>query len=130
MAVKIRLSRWGTKKRPYYRIVVANSRAPRDGDYIEKVGTFNPMLPDTDANRLKMNEERIKHWLSLGAQPTDRVQRFLFKAGVIKAEPAHKTNFVGVSKKEKKKIADEKAAAAAAEKKARDDAAKKAAAAA
>lgn len=129
MSVKIRLSRWGTKKKPYYRIVVANSRAPRDGDYLEKVGTFNPMLPDTDPKRLIMDAERIKHWLSTGAQPTERVQRFLFKAGVLKEEPKKKTGNLGVTKKDLKKVAEEKAAAAAEAKKARE-AAKKAEAAA
>jgi small subunit ribosomal protein S16 len=82
MAVSIRLSRGGSKKRPYYRIVVADARSPRDGNYIEKVGTYNPMLAKDDANRVSLNTERLTHWLSVGAQPTDRVARFLDAAGL------------------------------------------------
>jgi small subunit ribosomal protein S16 len=82
MAVSIRLSRGGSKKRPYYRVVVADARAPRDGNFIEKVGTYNPMLAKDDVARVTLNEERIKHWLSVGAQPTDRVLRFLDAAGI------------------------------------------------
>jgi len=81
MPLKICLSRAGAKKRPYYHIVVADSRAPRDGRFIEQVGAWNPMLPK-DGERVKLNEERIRHWLSLGAQPTDRVLRFLDQAGM------------------------------------------------
>jgi small subunit ribosomal protein S16 len=87
MAVKIRLARGGTKKRPYYRVVVADERAPRDGRFIEKVGTYNPLLPGDNAERVTLNLERIQHWLSKGAQPTDRVLRFLDAAGVLKREP-------------------------------------------
>lgn len=87
MSVSIRLSRGGSKKRPYYRIVVADSRSPRDGNFIEKVGTYNPMLPKDDANRVTLNSDRIKHWLGVGAQPTDRVARFLDVAG-LKERPA------------------------------------------
>ncbi len=82
MAVSIRLSRGGSKKRPYYRVVVADARSPRDGNFIEKVGTYNPMLAKDDAARVTLNEERIKHWLGVGAQPTDRVLRFLDAAGI------------------------------------------------
>jgi small subunit ribosomal protein S16 len=82
MAVSIRLSRGGSKKRPYYRIVVADARAPRDGNFIEKVGTYNPMLAKDDTNRISLNAERLTHWLSVGAQPTDRVARFLDAAGL------------------------------------------------
>ncbi|MEY4501700.1 MAG: hypothetical protein RIS52_1590 [Pseudomonadota bacterium] len=82
MAVSIRLSRGGSKKRPYYRIVVADARAPRDGNFIEKVGTYNPMLAKDDTNRINLNAERLTHWLSVGAQPTDRVARFLDAAGL------------------------------------------------
>ncbi len=82
MSVSIRLSRGGAKKRPYYRIVVANSRAPRDGAFIEKIGTYNPMLAKDDAKRVVLDAERAKHWLGVGAQPTDRVARFLDAAGV------------------------------------------------
>ena len=82
MAVSIRLSRGGSKKRPYYRIVVADSRAPRDGNFIEKIGTYNPMLAKDDANRVVLNTDRVKHWIGVGAQPTDRVARFLDVAGI------------------------------------------------
>jgi small subunit ribosomal protein S16 len=81
MPLKIRLARAGSKKRPYYHIVVADSRSPRDGRFIEQVGAWNPMLPK-DAERVKLNEERIRHWLGHGAQPTDRVLRFLDQAGI------------------------------------------------
>jgi small subunit ribosomal protein S16 len=86
MAVKIRLARGGTKKRPFYRVVVADERAPRDGRFIEKVGTYNPLLPADSADRVSLNIERIQHWLSKGAQPTDRVLRFLDQAGLMKRE--------------------------------------------
>ena len=86
MTVKIRLARGGTKKRPFYRVVVADERAPRDGRFIEKVGTYNPLLPGDSAERVTLKLERIEHWLSKGAQPTDRVLRFLDQAGVLKRE--------------------------------------------
>ena len=82
MAVAIRLSRGGAKKRPYYRIVVADSRASRDGKYLEQIGTYNPLLAKDDENRVKIDADRAKHWLSVGAQPSDRVARFLDAAGV------------------------------------------------
>ncbi|AOX18216.1 30S ribosomal protein S16 [Neoasaia chiangmaiensis NBRC 101099] len=82
MSLKIRLARAGAKKRPYYHIVVADSRSPRDGRFIEKVGAYNPMLPSDHAERVRLNDERIKHWLSNGAQATDRVARFLGNAGL------------------------------------------------
>ena len=82
MAVSIRLSRGGSKKRPYYRIVVADARSPRDGSFIEKIGTYNPLLAKDDAKRVTLDTERAKHWLSVGAQPTDRVARFLDMTGV------------------------------------------------
>lgn len=83
MALKIRLSRGGAKKRPFYRIVVADSRNPRDGRYIERLGTYNPMLPKDDPARVIVNEERTKHWLSHGALPSERVARFLGQAEII-----------------------------------------------
>ena len=86
MALKIRLARAGAKKRPYYRIVIADSKNPRDGRYIEKVGTFNPLLPRDSSERVQLVEERVKHWIGVGAQPTDRVLRFLDKAGLAKRE--------------------------------------------
>lgn len=99
MATSIRLSRGGSKKRPYYRIVVADSRAPRDGKFIERIGSYNPVLPKGDEKRVILDAERAKHWLAAGAQPTDRVARFLDAAGVKeraarnnpnKAEPGQK----------------------------------------
>jgi small subunit ribosomal protein S16 len=84
MTVKLRLSRGGTKKRPYYYIVATNSTSPRDGRYIEQVGTYNPLLKKDDPLRVQLNEERARHWLMVGAQPTDRVLRFLDKAGLAK----------------------------------------------
>ena len=80
MALKIRLARGGSKKRPFYQIVVADVRSPRDGRFIEKVGSWNPMLAKDDAKRIELNNERIQHWLSNGALPTDRVLRFLNEA--------------------------------------------------
>lgn len=91
MALKLRLSRGGRKNRPHYSIVVADSRAPRDGRFIEKVGTYNPLLKKDDENRVKLVQERIKHWLSQGAQPTDRVAIFLGKAGLTEM-PAQANN--------------------------------------
>ena len=82
MAVSIRLSRGGSKKRPYYRIVVADARSPRDGNFIEKIGTYNPLLAKDDAKRVTLDTDRAKHWLGVGAQPTDRVARFLDVAGL------------------------------------------------
>jgi small subunit ribosomal protein S16 len=83
MALKIRLSRGGAKKRPYYRIVIADSESPRDGRFIERVGKYDPLLPKDSADRITLVEDRIKHWLSVGAQPTDRVHRFLDAAGLL-----------------------------------------------
>ena len=82
MSISIRLSRGGAKKRPYYRIVVANSRSPRDGKYLEQIGTYNPLLAKDSAERVKINEDRARYWLGVGAQPTDRVARFLDAAGI------------------------------------------------
>ena len=87
MSLKIRLARGGAKKRPYYRIVVADARSPRDGRFIERLGSYNPMLAQDAANRVVLVTERIQHWLSVGAQPTDRVARFLGQAGLV-AVPA------------------------------------------
>ena len=86
MSLKIRLSRAGAKKRPYYRIVVADSRSPRDGRFIDKVGTYDPMKPKDDAGRIILESEKIQAWLAKGAQPTDRVLRFLDAAGLAKRE--------------------------------------------
>ena len=86
MSLKIRLARAGTKKRPYYHIVLADARSPRDGRFIEKVGSYDPMLAD-DSKRVVLNTERATHWLSVGAVPTDRVLRFLAAAGIAKRDP-------------------------------------------
>ncbi len=83
MSLKIRLARGGSKKRPYYHVVVADARSPRDGRFIEAVGAWNPLLPK-DGERVKVDADRVKHWLSQGAQPTDRVLRFLDEAGIAK----------------------------------------------
>jgi small subunit ribosomal protein S16 len=82
MTLKIRLARGGAKKRPFYRIVVADSNAPRDGRFIEKIGSWNPILPKNSPDRVTLDTERVKHWLSVGAQPTDRVARFLDASGL------------------------------------------------
>jgi len=87
MSLKIRMSRGGSKKRPYYRIVVADSRMPRDGRFIERVGSYDPTLPKDSAERIQLNEDRIKHWLGVGALPSDRVNRFLDTAGIMKRKP-------------------------------------------
>ena len=92
MAVKIRLARGGAKKRPYYRVVVADSRSPRDGKYIEKVGTHNPLLPKDHPDRIKRDIERIEQWLGQGAKPSDRVARFLDAAGVLKRDARSNPN--------------------------------------
>ena len=113
MSVKIRLSRGGAKKRPYYYIVVAESSAPRDGRYIEQIGTHNPMLPKDHADRVKLDLDRAKHWLSVGAQPTDRVARFLDAAGLMKRTPRNNPE---KAKPGKKRLEREAAAAEAAEK--------------
>lgn len=108
MAVKMRLSRGGTKKRPYYYVVVAHGTAPRDGRYIEQIGTFDPMLKKDDPNRIKLIDDRIKHWLSVGAQPTDRVMRLLDIKGFAKRTASNNPE-----KAKPKKKAQERAAAAA-----------------
>jgi small subunit ribosomal protein S16 len=92
MSLKLRLARGGAKKRPFYRIVVADSRSPRDGRFIEIVGTYDPMLPKTDENRVVIKTERVQHWLGVGALPTDRVLRFLDAAGLAKRAPRNNPN--------------------------------------
>jgi small subunit ribosomal protein S16 len=123
MALSIRLSRGGAKKRPVYRIVVADSRAPRDGRFIEKLGTYNPLLPKDAAERVTLDAERAKHWLSVGAQPTDRVERFLDAAGLLarapksnpkKGEPGDKAKERAEARAAKIAEAEEAAAQAAA----------------
>lgn len=127
MATVIRLARGGSKKRPFYRIVVADSRMPRDGRFIEKIGTYNPLLAKDDEKRVTMDMERLKEWMAKGAKPTDRVARFLEAAGEMekkernnpqKAEPGKKAQERVQEKADKeaaKKEAEEEAKAAAAE---------------
>ena len=121
MAVAIRLSRGGSKKRPYYKIVVADERSARDGKFIERIGSYNPLLAKDDANRVVLDSDRAKHWLSVGAQPTDRVARFLDAAGVReraarsnpnKGKPGEKA--VERKEEQEKRVADAAEAAAAA----------------
>src|SRR6188472_592903 len=130
MAVSIRLARGGAKKRPYYRIVVADSRNARDGRFIEKVGTYNPLLAKDSPERVKLDADRIKHWLSVGAQPSDRVLRFLDAAGVMerparnnpqKAEPGEKAKERVEARAAKEAEAAEAAAAPAPEEAPADD---------
>jgi small subunit ribosomal protein S16 len=122
--MKIRLARGGSKKRPHYSIVAADSRMPRDGRFIEKLGTYNPLLPKDSEDRVKMNVERVQHWLSHGAQPTDRVARMLEAAGVKdktdrsnpkKGTPGKKAQERAKEKADKAAAAAEAAAAPAAE---------------
>ena len=120
MALSIRLSRGGSKKRPYYRIVVADARSPRDGKFIEKIGNYNPLLGKDDEKRVVLDGDRAKHWLSVGAQPTDRVARFLDAAGVKeraarsnpkKAEPGEKAKERAEERAEKLKAQQDAEAA-------------------
>ena len=123
MALSIRLSRGGSKKRPYYRIVVADARSPRDGKFIEKIGNYNPLLAKDSESRVVLDAERAKYWLQNGAQPTDRVARFLDVAGVReraartnpnKGKPGEKATERAEERAEKLKAQEEAAAAAAA----------------
>lgn len=113
MGLKIRLARAGAKKRPYYHIVVADSRSPRDGRFIEKVGSYNPMLPAEHADRIRLVDERITHWLKEGAIATDRVARFLGNAGLA-PKPAYREQPVQSAPKKKAQARAAAAAAAAA----------------
>ncbi len=123
MAVKIRLARGGAKKRPYYRIVVADVRAPRDGRYIEKVGTHNPLLPKDHEDRVRLVEDRIKYWLDQGAQPTDRVARFLDAAGLMKREVRNNPNKAKAGAKALERLEEKKAKVEAAAEAAKEAAA-------
>jgi small subunit ribosomal protein S16 len=122
--MKIRLARGGSKKRPFYRVVAADSRMPRDGRFIEKLGTYNPLLPKDSEERVKLDMERVQYWLDQGAQPSDRVSRFLEAAGVLekkeranmkKAEPGQKAKDRAEEKAEKAAAAKEAAEAPAEE---------------
>ena len=116
MALKIRLARGGAKKRPFYRIVVAEATAPRDGRFIERIGSYNPILAKDNPERIVLDEERAKHWLSVGAQPTDRVLRFLDERGLMKRTARNNPEKAKPGKKaveraeEKRKKAEEAAA--------------------
>jgi small subunit ribosomal protein S16 len=115
MSLKIRLARGGAKKRPYYSIVVADSRSPRDGRFIEKLGTYNPMLDRSHTDRVTLKPERIQHWLGVGALPTDRVARFLGDAGLIEKPPIPDNPLKSTPKaraQERAKAAEEAAGAA------------------
>lgn len=118
MAVKIRLARGGAKKRPYYYVVAANVTSPRDGRYIERIGTFDPMLPKDREDRVKLDLDRCKHWLSVGAKPTDRVARLLDAAGLMTREARNNPQ-----KAKPKKKAQERLAAAEEAAKAKEEAA-------
>jgi len=113
MAMKIRLARGGSKKRPFYRIVAADSRMPRDGRYIEKLGTYNPLLAKDSEERVKMDIERVQYWLGQGAQPTDRIARMLEAAGVMPKKERANLKKGEPGKKAKERV-EEKAAKAAA----------------
>ncbi len=120
MSLKIRLARGGSKKRPYYTVVVADARSPRDGRFLEKLGSWNPMLAKEDAKRVELNADRIKHWLDNGAQPTDRVLRFLAEAGIAQREAKNNPGKGQPGKKAQERAKEraqkaEEAAAAAAE---------------
>jgi len=106
MSVKIRLARGGSKRRPVYRIVVADARAPRDGRFLEKIGTYNPMLAKDSADRVVINLEAAKAWLAKGAQPTDRVLRFLAAAGVLTREARNNPNKAEPGKKAQERAAE------------------------
>lgn len=132
MAMKIRLARGGSKKRPFYRIVATDSRMPRDGRFIEKLGTYNPLLPKDSEERVKMDIERVQYWLGQGAQPTDRISRMLEAAGVVdkkernnpkKGEPGKKAQERAEEKAAKAAAAAEAAAAPAEEAPAEEEAA-------
>ncbi|AAV89700.1 ribosomal protein S16 [Zymomonas mobilis subsp. mobilis ZM4 = ATCC 31821] len=112
MAVSIRLSRGGAKRRPFYRIVIANSRSPRDGSFIEKIGSYNPQLPKDNENRVIVDLDRARHWLSVGAQPTDRVARFLDAAGLLERKARNNPNKAVPGEKAKER-AEERAQKAA-----------------
>jgi small subunit ribosomal protein S16 len=114
MSLKIRLARGGAKKRPFYSIVIADSRSPRDGRFIEKVGTYNPMLDRGHAERVTLKEERIKHWLGVGALPTERVEKFLGEAGLIEKVTPRETPIKSQPKAKAQARAKEAEAAATA----------------
>ena len=115
MALKIRLARHGAKKRPYYRVVIADSRSPRDGRFIDRVGSYNPMLPKDSEDRVKLDVEKVKDWLAKGARPTDRVARFLGDAGLWEWKAGNNPNKGTPGEKAQARVQEkaDKAAAAA-----------------
>lgn len=115
MSLKIRLARGGAKRKPYYSIVVADSRSPRDGKFIEKIGTYNPVLKSDDPKRVQLKTERVQEWLGKGAQPTDRVLRFLDQAGLAKREARNNPDKAVPGKKMTERAAAKAPPAAAAE---------------
>ena len=115
MAMKIRLARGGSKKRPFYRIVAADSRMPRDGRYIERLGTYDPLLPRDNENRIKMDVERVQHWLERGAEPTDRIARMLEAAGLRPAKARSNPKKAEPGEKARKRAEEREARAKAAE---------------
>lgn len=123
MAISLRLSRGGAKKRPYYRIVAADSRAARDGKYLEQIGTYNPLLAKDDENRVKLNEDRARYWLGVGAQPSDRVLRFLDAAGIKERPARNNPKKAEPGDKAKERVEERTAKAAEAEKAAKEEAA-------
>ena len=114
MAVRIRLSRGGSKKRPFYRVVAADQRAPRDGRFIEKLGTYNPLLPQDHEQRLVINEERVKYWLGVGAQTTERLEKLFSNLGLVKAPALREQPKKSAPKAKAQERMKEKEAAAAA----------------
>lgn len=114
MAVRIRLSRGGSKKRPFYRVVAADQKAPRDGRFIEKLGTYNPLLPQDHEQRLVINEERVKYWLGVGAQPTERLEKLFSNLGLVKAPALREQPKKSAPKAKAQERMKEKEAAAAA----------------
>ena len=114
MAVRIRLSRGGSKKRPFYRVVADDQRAPRDGRFIEKLGTYNPLLPQDHEQRLVINEERVKYWLGVGAQPTERLEKLFSNLGLVKAPALREQPKKSAPKAKAQERMKEKEAAAAA----------------
>ena len=123
MAMKIRLARGGSKKRPFYRVVAADSRMARDGRYVEKLGTYNPLLAKDDENRVQLNMERVQYWLGEGAQPTDRVARFLEAAGVVEKTSRNNPEKAKPGKKAQERVEEKAAKTAAAEAPAAEEAA-------
>lgn len=106
MALKIRLARGGSKKRPYYHVVIADARSPRDGRFLEKVGSWNPMLGKEDAKRVELDAARIQHWIDQGAQPTDRVLRFLSEAGLAKRDARNNPEKAKPGKRAQERLAE------------------------